>query len=320
MRVPPVSVLMAAFNRERYISAAIESVLAQTYDDFELIIVDDASTDRTVTVARAYERLDSRVRVVVNDRNLGQFPNRNRAAALARGPLLKYHDSDDLMYPHCLATFVSALERYPEAGFALTTGSYWRGAPCPMLSTPRHSYEREFLGSGMFMGGPACAMFRADVFRRLGGFEEAGVFSDHLFWLSACATVPVVLVSGDLFWYRVHGSQALRSRQAERDLLIVSPRVWSALRSADCPLGAAEREIARRNHAFATLREAWRDAKQGRWRIGAERLWRSGLSAREWARYLRPPRRRPEAGSCVDEAGDYVLPRPEPTVGTAPVS
>ena len=82
---PCVSVLLTAYNRERYIAEAIESVLAQTLADFELIVSDDGSTDRTVAIAREYERRDRRIRVTVNERNLGQFENRRHVASLARG-------------------------------------------------------------------------------------------------------------------------------------------------------------------------------------------------------------------------------------------
>ena len=112
---PLVSVVMTAYNRERYVGAAIESVLAQTFADFELIVVDDGSVDRTVEVARQYED-DPRLRIVLNERNLGDYPNRNRAAALARGRFLKYHDSDDVMYPHCLSTMVGPLDAERRAG------------------------------------------------------------------------------------------------------------------------------------------------------------------------------------------------------------
>src|SRR5580700_5016235 len=90
---PKVSVVVTAYNREKYIAHAIESVLAQTFTDFELIVVDDCSRDNTAAIARSYES-DPRVRVYVNERNLGQFPNRNRAATYARGEFLKPHDSD----------------------------------------------------------------------------------------------------------------------------------------------------------------------------------------------------------------------------------
>ena len=86
--------------------------------------------------------------------------NRNEAASLARGEYLKYHDSDDVMYRHCLAVMVEALDAEPRAGFALSGSRDWPGGKCPMLLTPRLAYEREFLGTGLFHVGPACAMFR----------------------------------------------------------------------------------------------------------------------------------------------------------------
>ena len=117
---PLVSVLMTAYNRDSFIASSIESVLAQTLDDLELVIVDDGSSDHTLEIARSYERLDPRVRVVVNERNLGDYGNRNRAAELARGSFLKYHDSDDLMYPHGLSVMVSMLISEPRAAFGLS--------------------------------------------------------------------------------------------------------------------------------------------------------------------------------------------------------
>ena len=95
---PLVSVLMTAYNREKYIEEAIGSVLASTYTYFELIIVDDCSKDKTVEIAKKYERMDERVKVYINETNLGDYPNRNKAASYASGEYLKYVDSDDLVY------------------------------------------------------------------------------------------------------------------------------------------------------------------------------------------------------------------------------
>ena len=82
---PLVSVLMTAYNREKYIAEAIESVLASTYTFFELIIVDDCSTDNTVLIAKSYQERDPRIKLFVNKQNLGDYPNRNVAASFASG-------------------------------------------------------------------------------------------------------------------------------------------------------------------------------------------------------------------------------------------
>ena len=300
MIAPGVSVLMTAFNRERYVAAAIESVLAQTFSDFELVVIDDGSTDGTVAIARRYLS-DHRVRVVVNDRNLGDYPNRNHAVRLARGEFFKFHDSDDVMYPHCLEVLVRCLAAEPRAAFALSGSRDWPGAPAPLLSTPALSYAREYLGSGMFHLGPACALFRRDLFQQLGGFPEGGVHSDLMFWLRACARVNVLLTPGDLFWYRVHGGQELQrgGGYAFADLEALR---WRALSDRDCPLSGSDLERAKRNQAGGILKRALGDIRAREFRLAVYRLRHSGLTGADWLRYARRPRRHAEAGSVPRDA------------------
>jgi glycosyltransferase involved in cell wall biosynthesis len=288
---------MTAYNRAEYIDEAIESVLAQSYTDFELVIVDDGSTDDTVARARAHAARDPRVRVEINPRNLGDYPNRNRAAALARGRLLKYHDSDDVMYPHCLETMVSALESAPSAGLALSCGVYWFGAPSPMLLTPRLAFQREFLGSRLFMCGPGGSLMRAEMFRQLGGFDNVGSPSDYVFWLKACARFPVVLTQADLFWYRTHAGQILTRPSTVMETARASGRAWAALNAPECPLDGADLQTARRNHAWDVAREIVRSLRRGQAGLAWYRLRHAGLSAGEWLRYLRLPTRDPYAGT-----------------------
>lgn len=309
MSAPTVSVIMTAFNRERYIAASIESVIAQTFDDLELVVVDDGSTDATVEIARRFARRDPRVRVEVNARNLGDYPNRNHAATLARGAFIKYHDSDDLLYPHCLAAMVPPMRAHPGAAFGISPSRYWPGGPCPMLLTPRMSYQREFLGSGMFNAGPSCAIFRTEAFRSLGGFVDRGAPSDYIFWLRACARAPVVLLPADLFWYRIHAGQELSSGRAARQYAETIRDTWDALASAECPLTEAERGQARRNVLALQARSIVRDVRAGRYDIVRARL-AAGPGVADWLRYLRPPRREMLAGTPLDADGGYIEPQP----------
>jgi glycosyltransferase involved in cell wall biosynthesis len=307
--MPLVSVLMTAYNREAFIADAIASVLAQTFTDFELVIVDDGSKDRTLEIARKYAGRDSRIRVFVNEHNLGDYPNRNRAASLARGKLLKYHDSDDLLYPHCLEVMVPLLLAYPQASFALSAGGLeWRGGACPMLLTPRMAYQREFLGAGIFNLGPACALFRAEAFQRLGYFPLYGAASDNVLWLRACATENVLLVPGSLFWYRYHTGQELSSKKARQDYLRAMRCSWDAINSSECPLEADEAELAKRNwtwnHGMAILLAI----RERRFRPAWERWRNSPLQMKDWIRYFRRQRRNIFAGSPIDEHGNFVTP------------
>lgn len=304
---PSVSVLLTSYNRAKFIRASIESVLQQTFTDFELLIVDDCSTDNTCEIAREYER-DSRVRVVRNDRNHGQFANRNHAAQLARADLMKFHDSDDVMYPHCLDVMVSMMLAEPRAGFGLSLGAAWSGGPCPMLLTPRMAYQREYFGDGMFSSGPAGAIFRTETFRRLGGFEDVGVPSDTLFWIRACTTEHVLLLPADLFWYRLHPAQEFQSAEAQRDYAKLAGWFWRALDAPDCPLSPDERAQAKRNRAYHLAKRTLQDIRRGRWGFAFERLGHSNMRIADWIRYLRPPNRVAFAGTPLAEDGEFITP------------
>ena len=294
---PNISVLLTSYNREDYIAESIESVLAQTLTDFELIICDDRSSDGTVAIIEDYARRDRRIRFSINQRNLGDYRNRRHAAGLALGAFLKYHDSDDVMYSHCLATMAGPLVAEPGAAFALSGPRNWPGGPCPMLLTPRLAYEREFLGTGLFQQGPASALFRADAFRALGGFPDVTYAGDYLFWLRACARVNVLLVPGDLFYYRVHAGQEIARPASVEAYARGAAEGWRMLNSPECPLTGKALEIGKRNFVFNQTRGIFRHAKAGNVRAAATAYRYCGLGFRDWARYLRPPQRRNDAGT-----------------------
>ena len=294
---PRISVLLTAYNREQFIAQAIESVLAQSMTDFELIVCDDRSTDGTVAIVGDYARRDPRIRFSINERNLGDYGNRRHTASLARGRFLKYHDSDDVMYPHCLAAMADPLEAEPRAAFALSGPRNWPGGPCPMLLTPRLAYEREFLGSGLFQQGPASALFRAEAFRALGGFPEITYAGDYLFWLRACTTVNVLLVPGDLFYYRVHAGQEVAKPESIEAYARGSAEAWRMLNSPECPLTGDALETGKRNFMFSQTRGIYRHVKAGRFEAAMVTARHLGLGVGDYLAYLRPPRRRDGAGT-----------------------
>jgi glycosyltransferase involved in cell wall biosynthesis len=113
--MPRVSIGMPVYNGERYVGEAVEGLLAQTFPDFELVIVDNASTDRTSDICRALAARDPRVRYHRNPTNIGGGPNFNRAFDLAdRAPLFKWAAHDDRHAPDFLAELVAVLDRRPE--------------------------------------------------------------------------------------------------------------------------------------------------------------------------------------------------------------
>ncbi len=117
---PRVSIGLPVYNGESYMAAAIEGVLGQSFADLELIIADDASTDRTAEICRDYAARDARVRYHRNERNRGAAPNYNNLVRLARGEYFKWIAHDDVITPDYLARTVEALDRRPEAVVAHT--------------------------------------------------------------------------------------------------------------------------------------------------------------------------------------------------------
>ena len=210
---PLVSVLMTAYNREKYIQAAIESVLASTWQQFELIIVDDRSVDETVSIARRYEQQDLRVKVYVNDTNIGDYPNRNKAASYALGKYLKYVDADDYIYPWGLQLLVEMMERNPEAGWGLCSLIQIVEKPYPFVLQPKEAYEQHYFGTGLFHKAPLSSIIRKDVFEIAGGFVPQRMTGDFEMWHRLGLTNPVLLMPDGIVWYREHSEQEVKSRQ-----------------------------------------------------------------------------------------------------------
>ena len=111
-KTPKVTVFIPVYNREKYVGEAIESILAQTYSDFEILLVDDGSTDQSVDLIRSYT--DPRIRLASNEENLGIPKTRNKGVELARGQYMAMLDSDDRAYPDRLQKQVAFLDSHPE--------------------------------------------------------------------------------------------------------------------------------------------------------------------------------------------------------------
>lgn len=246
MELPLVSVLMTAYNRQDYIAQAIESVLTSTLQNFELIIVDDQSTDNTVEVARKYELQDDRVSVYINETNLGDYPNRNKAASYAQGKYIKYLDSDDLIYPHSLAVMVKSMETFPDAGYGLSSLPDSKGI-FPICISPETAYlEHFFTASAHFNRSPGSAIIRTDVFHKVGGFSGKRMIGDNEMWFKLSQEHSLVKFPRDLVWHRSHENQESRSDYSKQYEQLRKDVTEDALKSAKCPLSASQIEQVRK--------------------------------------------------------------------------
>ena len=194
---------MPVYNGAKYIAVAIESALSQTFQDFELIIIDNHSTDNTVEIISKYK--DDRVRFFQNAANLGWKDNWNKALRLARGEFVKILPDDDVIYPGCLEKQVEALDDPQNAGVVLTCC-----ARDVVDEKGRKIFRRSFgfargrvsgetaikkniaFGTNL-LGEPVAALFRKNILAEVGEFDEAFPFSSDLnLWLR-------MLLHGDVF-------------------------------------------------------------------------------------------------------------------------
>ena len=244
-RKPKVSVLTTCFNREKYLTACIDSVLASSYQDWELIIVDDVSTDTSLAIAKSYEKKDARIKVYVNDKNLGDYPNRNKAASYAKGKYIKYLDADDLIYPRGLEVMVHAMEQFPEAGLGISQKVVEDEKPYPFLMQPKETFKREFLMRGVLGLGPTGTIIRRDVFKKLGGFTGTRYIGDTELWYKIALTYPVVKIEDDLIFWRQHDDQEITKGQESFFYLENTFKLkFNTLYKKELPLGAPERQAA----------------------------------------------------------------------------
>jgi len=217
-----LSVVMAVRNGERYLAQAIESVLAQSVTDFELLIVDDASTDYTRLILAGYRRLDSRVRVITSHVHLGLTASLNRALGHARGNVIARHDADDVSPPDRFAIQLGAFHANDDV--SLVTGAVEtldeRGVPGdltirPPQSQPRLEWELLF---GNVIGAGAHVMFPRVILDEPVRFPAQYRYAqDYALWCRLCrlgrVACPVQLVYG----LRQHGASISRRLKPEQD-------------------------------------------------------------------------------------------------------
>lgn len=238
--------LVTVYNRQEYLASALESILNSTFQDFEVIVVDDNSADNSLEIANKFAHQDRRFHVYSNEKNLGDYPNRMKAASMARGRYIKYVDSDDLIYPHSLSIMVESMEQYPDAALGLSHSMPEDQSPYPWCLNPEHSYRKHFLGRGCLSCGPSGAIIRRDAFESLGGFNtQWAVISDTELWYRLAAHWPTVLLPPGLVWWRRHEGQEFTLADAG---LVYLERGYELTRdsinSPDCPLSASDRDAA----------------------------------------------------------------------------
>ncbi|MHB8055504.1 MAG: glycosyltransferase family 2 protein, partial [Candidatus Aminicenantales bacterium] len=213
------SVCIPAFNNERFIDAAIRSVLGQTLDDFELIVIDDHSADGTREKVRAYS--DARIRFIENEANLGHEGNWNKALGEARGRFVKILPGDDLLRPRCLERQTAAFKDVSAGAVALVSCArdiidgegrtlMRRAFPGKDSSLPGREAVRKSVRAGTnLIGEPAAVLLRADLIALTGAFSAANLYVIDLdYWVRLLLHGRLAVISEPLCGFRVSRAAA----------------------------------------------------------------------------------------------------------------
>ena len=219
--LPLVSVIMAAYNCERYVGEAVESICAQTYPNWELIVVDDASSDATPAVVTDKAVSEPRVRLIRMARNVGCFPARNRAVAEARGEFIAVLDADDIAFPDRLTHTLQKMQAAPELGLvgslALLVdeeGTVFGARP---QRDPSEEHVQKMIARGKTTFVHSSYCMRAEVLRELGGYDEFFRYAgDEDLLLRFDAHSSVGYIPEALVAYRHRRGQITMAKRAEQ--------------------------------------------------------------------------------------------------------
>jgi glycosyltransferase involved in cell wall biosynthesis len=225
--IPALSVVMPAYNAEAFIDEAIESILGQTFTDLELVIVDDASTDRTWSIITEHAADDPRIRAFRNEANLGPAGSINRGIDLAAAPLIGRMDADDVSHPTRFEKQVNELRGNPHYAVVGTFASHTNeqgkiigfSATGPRSEADFNSLRKAGKATLVFGG---TALFTKELFERVGGFDPSLRTAEDLELFDRMADHgPIVTIAEPLLHYRLHpgstvGKTFFEGRQIHR--------------------------------------------------------------------------------------------------------
>lgn len=217
-----VSVIIPVYNGERYLGAALESVLTQTYRPVEIIVVDDGSTDDTAQVVQAFARRCTVPLHYFRQENQGHAAARNQGIAKAAGDLSAFLDCDDIWLPHKLECQLALLQQSAEAGYALVFQQFFleAGLPRPPWVRP------ELLDKPQPGFIPSCLVVRRSLWGEIGAFNADLVTSSDVDWFFRAhdARVPFVNVPEVLVRRRIHARNQSRFVQTTHREILAAAR------------------------------------------------------------------------------------------------
>jgi len=219
---PTVSVVMTVYNTRRYVAEAVDSVLRQTFEDFEFVIVDDGSTDRSGKILQEFAARDARIRLISRP-NTGIVRAANEGMELVRGRYIARMDSDDICLPHRFERQVGYLDQHPDCVLVgsrvIVVDPYGSPVFDSGQKLTHEEIDAELLSSG---GGWAIvqpsAMMRANAVRRVGGYRgRHNVSEDQDLFLRLAEVGKVANLPEPLLLYRRHYRSVMHTQWRQRE-------------------------------------------------------------------------------------------------------
>ena len=209
-----ISIVLPVYNGERFLRASIDSVIAQTYQNWELLVVDDCSTDATAAIVREYVQQDSRIKYFKNEVNLRLPRNLNRGFSLAQGNYLTWTSDDNVFRPTALEKMYNALKTDPEAQFAY--------ASCDITDEEDHVIEYMMLYPGIEKRAVgqnpvgACFLYTRKVYETVGEYDPDALYvEDFDYWQRIFMRFKVVPIYEILYSYRSQKGALTFTRKQE---------------------------------------------------------------------------------------------------------
>lgn len=229
MHCPKISVVMGVYNGEKYLREAVDSILAQTFTDFEFIIIDDGSTDLTLDIIKTYD--DPRIRLIQNEKNLGLIKTLNKGFSESRGKYIARMDADDISLPERFRLQVEFLEANPPVALVGGQFSYIDGNgkifAHEQVPTDNGDLQKQLLKNNCF-AHPA-VMLNSALLKVVGGYSEQALHAeDYELWLRIAENHQIANLGETILLYRIHENQISinkikkqidKARECRRDAL-----------------------------------------------------------------------------------------------------
>lgn len=214
MKSPKISIVLPCYNGAKMLGSAIESILAQTFQDWELIVVNDCSTDNTLEVAQLYADKDARVRVVSNKKNSKLPATLNHGFREARGEYWTWTSDDNLLLPNFCQEMNDYLDSHPEVGFVVSDEQHIDEAGNIMYANRMPHNLSLILPINNYIG--ASFMYRAEIARKIGEYRvDLFLVEDYEYFLRLNDVCGVGVISKELYQYRIHPGSLSATRQRD---------------------------------------------------------------------------------------------------------